>query len=231
MIRWLFSTNVKNIGFLCLILALFSSIIEPLYEFYLCFLPGFLLEKEAAPKTSLCSSENLSPNFVTGFSDAESSFIVSIGESKINKIRWKVEAKFQIGLHYKDTEILYKIQKFFKEAGTITFHKEMVYYQVRDIKSINNIIIPHFEKYPLRSAKSLDFLLFQQCIMLMSEKQHLIQSGLERIIAIKAALNLGLPDKLKLAFPHITPIVRSIYKPSEDALDPYWITGFTEGLL
>lgn len=203
------------------------------YEFYLCFLPGFFLQKEISPKTSLCSSNDLTnlldPYFVTGFSDAEGSFIIFIGESKINKIRWKVEAKFQIGLHSKDTEILYKIQKFFKGVGTITFHKEMVYYQVRDIKSIKEVIVPHFEKYLLRSAKSIDFLLFQQCIMLISNKEHLTQSGLDRIIAIKAALNLGLSDKLKLAFPHIIPIVRPDYILSEDALDPHWVTGFTEG--
>lgn len=105
----------------------------------------------------------------------------------------------------------------------------MVYYQVRDIESIQNVIIPHFEKYPLRSAKSIDFLLFQKCIMLMINKEHLTQSGLEQIITIKTALNLGLSDKLKLAFPHIIPIVRPDYNPSQDALDPHWVTGFTEG--
>jgi LAGLIDADG endonuclease len=86
---------------------------EPISEFYMCFIPGVLLQKEITSETSLCSSEDLpnqlNPNFVTGFCDAESSFIVSIRDSP-TKIGWKIEVKFQIGLHSKDTEILYKIQ-------------------------------------------------------------------------------------------------------------------------
>lgn len=97
----------------------------------------------------------------------------------------------------------------------------MVYYQVRDIKSIQNVIIPHFEKFPLQSAKKIDFNLWKQCIFLMITKEHLTQSGLEEIIAIKAGLNLGLSDKLKLAFPNVIPKIRPDYIPSENALNPY----------
>jgi len=42
-------------------------------------------------------------------------------------------------------------------------------------------------------------------IDLMSRKEHLTIEGLHKIVAIKASLNLGLSDKLKVAFPNVIP--------------------------
>ena len=54
-------------------------------------------------------------------------------------------------------------------------------------------------------------------------------SGLERIIAIKGALNLGLSDKLKIAFPHIKVLTRPQFVVNEGKLNPHWVSGFTTG--
>jgi hypothetical protein len=43
----------------------------------------------------------------------------------------------------------------------------------------------------------------------MEQKEHLTEAGLAKIVAIKASLNLGLSEKLKVAFPaKILPIRR-----------------------
>lgn len=83
----------------------------------------------------------------------------------------------------------------------------------------------------MQSAKSIDFLLWEQCIYLMVVKEHLTLEGLEKLISIKGAINNGLPDKLKEAFPSIVPMVRPNYLPSEKPLDPQWVSGFTEGVI
>lgn len=83
MTQWLFSTNAKNIRFLPLIFILFLGVStsgffmliqDPIYEIYLCFLPGFLLQKQITPETPLYPLEDISnelnPYFVTGFTDA-----------------------------------------------------------------------------------------------------------------------------------------------------------------
>lgn len=64
--------------------------------------------------------------------------------------------------------------------------------------------------------------------MLMKNKGHLTQLGLEKIISLKSALNLGLPEKLKLAFSHVKVIPRSEFVVNEDKLNPR-VSGFTEG--
>jgi hypothetical protein len=56
---------------------------------------------------------NLSPNFVTGFSDAESCFHVSIVDKAELKAGKSVRVLFQISLHKKDKALLDRIKQFF----------------------------------------------------------------------------------------------------------------------
>jgi len=91
------------------------------------------------------------------------------------------------------------------------------------------VIIPHFNSYPLQSAKKIDYGLWLQCINIKTAEKGLTLSSLEQIIAIKAGLNLGLSDKLKTAFSHVKVLARPEYIVSEGVLNPYWVTGFSDG--
>jgi hypothetical protein len=55
----------------------------------------------------------------------------------------------------------------------------------------------------------------------MLNNKHLTQKGLEQIISIKAAMNFGESDKLKIAFPNVTPIERPLVIVNDKALDPF----------
>lgn len=88
------------------------------------------------------------------------------------------------------------------------YHKEQSSnYVVQSLRGLN-IIVNHFEKYPLLTKKSEDFKLFAQIMILMNKKEHLTLSGLHEIISLKASMNLGLPTLLKSAFPDIIPAMR-----------------------
>jgi hypothetical protein len=89
--------------------------------------------------------------------------------------------------------------------------KTTAIFRVDNLKELQ-VIIDHFKKYPLVSAKYSDFLLFEQCYNLIKQKLHLTQAGLENILALKYNLNKGLSDELKIAFPIIMPVVRPEYK-------------------
>ena len=65
--------------------------------------------------------------------------------------------------------------------------------------------------------------------MLMANKEHLSKEGLEKIISIKGAINLGLPDTLKVAFPEVVSMIRPGYSPNVEPLNPDWISGFSDG--
>jgi hypothetical protein len=123
------------------------------------------------------------------------------------------------------------MKTFFGDIGFITIKSDekVVEYRVTKIGDLLSIIIPHFDKFPLQSVKKIDYGLWKQCILLMANKEHLTQAGLEKIVSIKGAINLGLPDTLKVAFPKVVSIIRPDYSPSVESLDPQWITGFTDG--
>jgi hypothetical protein len=63
--------------------------------------------------------------------------------------------------------------------------RKIAYFEVTKLNDLVNIIIPHFDKYPLQSAKSIDYLLWKQCIYLMVTKVHLTTSGLENLFQLK----------------------------------------------
>lgn len=63
----------------------------------------------------------LDPNWITGFCDAEGCFSIIISAKSVEK--WRVKASFEINLHTKDIDILYKIQRYFKGSGNIYVRK------------------------------------------------------------------------------------------------------------
>ena len=73
-------------------------------------------------------------------------------------------------------------------------------FRVQSVKDIQ-VIVHHFEKYPLRTQKFADYKLFKQAVELMEQKEHLTEAGLAKIVAIKASMNRGLSAELKAAFP------------------------------
>jgi len=117
-----------------------------------------------------------------------------------------VQPVFQIGLHKKDLDLLKKIQAFLG-VGEIYHKEKSCNYVVQNLRSLN-VIVNHFERYPLLTKKREDFILFSRIVTLINKKEHLTLSGLHGIISIKASMNLGLSTDLQTSFPNITPVIR-----------------------
>lgn len=136
---------------------------------------------------------------------------------------------FRIELHSKDTILLRKIQSFFG-VGIISERpcRNAVAYSIQSFRDISNIIIPHFDKYPLITKKQADYILFKEAITLLESKVQSNIEGFYKIINIKAAMNLGLSDSLKNQFPDVFPVSRPIIK-FDGIPSPNWLAGFTDG--
>ena len=176
---------------------------------------------------TISKNQVLNPWFITGFSDAESSFIISIYKSTNIKLKWRVSAYFSIHIHEKDLLLLELIHKTLGVGVVRKNNANTILFRVSVIEELQ-VIIDHFKKYPLVSAKYSDFILFEQCFNLIKQKEHLTQKGLEKILALKYNLNRGLPNELKEAFPDIVPVVRPEYK-FPGISDPFWVSGFASG--
>lgn len=176
----------------------------------------------------LSNSSLLNPNFVTGFTDGEGRFILRVRKNSASKLGWYVEPIFAIGLHKKDIFVLEQIRNFFGLGNISNMSKDSVRYWVSSVEALTNVIIPHFEKYPLITQKKADFILFKNIIELMKCKEHLKLEGLQKIVSIKASLNLGLPEELQKAFPNLNAIQRPLVE-SQQITTPYWLAGFASG--
>jgi hypothetical protein len=111
---------------------------------------------------------------------------------------------FKIELHGKDLPLLKQIQSFFG-VGSINVRKKnnQVIFTVSSLKDLINVIIPHFDKYPLITQKRADFELFKKVVALMNNKKHLTEDGLLKIVAIRASMNLGCGYLMEISQRHV----------------------------
>jgi len=173
-------------------------------------------------------SNSIHPWFITGFTDAEGCFMISILKSSTYRTGWEVQLSFQIKLHKRDLTLLENIQASLGGIGNISTGKDFCAFR---IKSLNQIfsLINFFDQYPLITQKKIDYNLFKQVALIMQQKQHLTPEGLLEIVKLKASLNLGLTDTLKLAFPEIRVETPRPLVTDQKIPHSQWIAGFTSG--
>jgi len=171
----------------------------------------------------------LNPWFITGFTDGEGSFMLSFLKNPSTKSGWQIQSIFQIALHEKDVELLELIQAYFGGVGRIARHGKNSYsYRVRSLDENVNKILPHFDKYPLISQKYADYLLWKDTVLMMKRGEHLTVEGFQTILNMRASLNLGCSEDLKLAFPKTTPVKKAEVV-NQKIPHPEWLAGFTSG--
>ena len=147
------------------------------------------------------------------------------------KLGWRVVCRFIINLHKKDLSLLNNIKEFFG-VGNVSLHGDSAHFDVGDLGELV-CIIEHFNSYPLKTQKYVDFLLFQKAFNIIRNKKHLTKEGLEELISLRASINKGLPERLKEAFPSIKPVVKP--EVPKSSLDPnnsnikHWVGGFVSG--
>jgi hypothetical protein len=109
----------------------------------------------------------LSPWFVTGFTDGEGSFGLSVSKNTKRTTGYIISPSFSIGVHPNDRHLLEGI-KALLGVGEIyrNYSEYIIRLKVSSIKDLTEVIIPHFEKYPLISQKRADFELFNSLLTL-----------------------------------------------------------------
>jgi hypothetical protein len=134
----------------------------------------------------IVNENHLNPNWVTGFSEGDSSFHVSISP-KTNQVR----IAYSIGLNNRDLPLILNIQKFFEGIGNISFYikNNAAQYAVTSRKDLNAIILPHFDTYALRGNKLPNYILWRKILLLVNSKAHLTSEGLNTIKDLKSKLN------------------------------------------
>ena len=169
------------------------------------------------------------PWAITGLIDAEGSLGVNVTKDTTCKSGYIITLFLEIGMNNKDKILLNNIQTTL-EVGNIYYKpRDKTYrWKVSNLNELTNVIIPHLTTYPLLTQKRADFELFVKIIEIIRRKDHLSHIGLQKIVNLKASLNLGITDSLKASFPNTIAAART--KISFQGIpDPNWLSGFAEG--
>ena len=128
--------------------------------------------------------------YIAGFADGEGSFNVSFRPRGDYLLPWKVSLCFNIS--QRDPVILSHIKRHMG-CGTMRQRRDGVwYYEVNNLKSIVDNVIPFFNRFGFRSAKKKrDFAKFVELTEMMKEGQHLSREGIVRILEIRREMNDG----------------------------------------
>jgi hypothetical protein len=140
-------------------------------------------------KTPVSFNVNL-PSYISGYVDGEGCFTVSF--SKRSKLRrgWEVRPSFSVSQNLDRGAVLLEIQEYF-QCGTIRPDRsdKTIKFEVRSIANLVDQVIPHFERYPMRSSKQRDFELFARVCRLVRAGQHLSPDGFDKVVEMAVQMN------------------------------------------
>jgi len=130
------------------------------------------------------------PSWISGFTDGEGCFSVSF--TRREKMNTGIEARpsFALGQNKQSREALEGIQKYFN-CGSIRYSAAdgCYKYEVRNLNDLITKVIPHYEKYPLKTHKKIDFETFSSVCKEMKQNKHLNVAGLQKIINESYTMN------------------------------------------
>jgi LAGLIDADG DNA endonuclease family protein len=169
---------------------------------------------DEATSNSVCESSSENPTdadnqqerlikigWITGFVDGEGCFSIHIVRQPQRANRRGYKTGFQVAHQFvvtqgaKSVECLQMMQQYFG-VGRLHCncrydnHKEHLYQFVVSKRSdLLRTIIPFFQRYPLRTAKHLDFEKFVRCLQIIETNAHLTPRGLLGIVEIMQTMN------------------------------------------
>jgi len=134
----------------------------------------------------------LDPWFVTGLTEGEGCFCISLAIRAKLRTGLEVRPSFSLSLNEKDLELLEDLQAFFgcgwirRSKGDRTFK-----YEARSIADLTDVILPHFDRFPLRGYKAKSRAGFSHVCRMVEQGDHLQRDGLRKIVGIAYRMNLG----------------------------------------
>ncbi len=134
----------------------------------------------------------LDPWYVTGLTEGEGCFCISLAVRAKLRTGLEVRPSFSLSLNEKDLGLLEGLKAFF-DCGWIRESKgdRTFKYEARSIGDLTGIILPHFERFPLRGYKARSCAGFSHVCRMVEQGDHLQRDGLREIVGIAYQINLG----------------------------------------
>jgi LAGLIDADG endonuclease len=130
------------------------------------------------------------PSYISGYVDGEGCFNVSFCRRAAMRTGWDVRPSFSVSQNDDRQEVLELMLDYFG-CGTLRPDRsdKTVKFEVRAIANLVGAVVPHFEAYPLMSAKRRDFEGFAAVCRLVAAGSHLSRPGLRAIVELATVMN------------------------------------------
>ena len=130
-------------------------------------------------------SNDFNKYWIAGFSDADASFQIKV-VNREDKLKPEIRLNFQID--QKDNNVLLLIKEVF--GGNIGYRKsqDTYYYGSTSFGSAKKVI-NYFDHFHLQSSKHINYLKWRKVYILVQEKKHLTETGIDNIIKLKNSMN------------------------------------------
>ena len=136
-------------------------------------------------KFKINDSNDLNNHWIAGFSDADASFQIKV-VNREEKLKPEIRLNFQID--QKDNIVLLLIKEVF--GGNIDYIKsqDTYYYGSTSFGSAKKVI-NYFDHFHLQSSKHINYLKWRKAYIMVQEKKHLTEIGVDNIIKLKNSIN------------------------------------------
>lgn len=173
-------------------------------------------------KGSTNKNSVLTPWYITGISDGEGSFQITIQDMKGKGLTgFKPFLEFKITQKNHSVGVLFEIRKFFG-CGRICIDNrksDTMKFVITNVDDLTYKLIPHFDKYPLITSKYLNYSDFKSALMLLKKKEHFKYEGIRKLKLIKSTMNKSRSFKDKYNFCLFNKV----------NLHSSWLQGFIDG--
>ena len=128
--------------------------------------------------------------YISGYADGEGCFTISISPRAKLLAGWEVRPSFSVSQNGHRVEVLHALQAYFG-CGSIRPDRsdKTLKWETRRLDDLVGRVIRHFVRYPLLSAKRLDFERFAFVCHLMKENAHRSRPGLIQIVHLAREMN------------------------------------------
>jgi len=170
-------------------------------------------------KNSLSENKEMFHQWLVGFVDGDGTFSIIRQNNKWN-------LTFKIGQSTYNLRVLHFIKKELN-YGSLYIEKEgtIANFRIRDLKVLESIIFPIFDKYPLLTSKHFNYIKFKQAHAILSNNSLTL---LEKDTLIFNIINTQLPlDYISPAWSSVNNKV-SNFENASKVMSKSWLIGFTE---
>jgi hypothetical protein len=141
----------------------------------------------------------ITADYIVGLTDGEGCFYINVRppDSKYPGSKTGVETHFYIKLREDDLSLLKSVKSFFR-CGAVYYQKEKrknhtpcYRFEINSHKDIQEVLIPFFDKHPLKSEKRKNYLIFRKIAMIVRNNDYKKDGSLKKILKFKSQMNSG----------------------------------------